>query len=52
MTKFRWMRWAGHVARRGDMRNTHMSLVRRRELRGMLGRVKYRWEDNIKMDHK
>jgi hypothetical protein len=45
----RRMRWAGHVARMGEMRAAYI-LVGRPEGRRPLGRPRRRWEDNIKMD--
>jgi hypothetical protein len=46
------MRWAGHVAHMGDIRNVYKILVGNPEERRLLGRHKRRWEDNIKMDQK
>jgi hypothetical protein len=46
----RRMRWAGHVARVGEVRGAYNILVGRPEGRRLLGRPKRRWEDNIKMD--
>jgi hypothetical protein len=48
--KSRRMRWAGHVARMGKVRNAHSILIGRPEGRRPLGRPRRRWEDNIKMD--
>jgi hypothetical protein len=48
--KARWMRWAGHVARMGEVRGAYNILVGRPEGRRPLGRPTHRWEDNIKMD--
>jgi hypothetical protein len=48
--KSRRMRWAGYVARTGKRQGAYMILVRKREVKGPLGRPKLRWEDNIKMD--
>jgi hypothetical protein len=48
--KSRRMRWAGHVARMGEGRGAYRILVGRPEGRRPLGRLKRRWEDNIKMD--
>jgi hypothetical protein len=48
--KARRMRWAGHVARMGEVRGACNILVGRPEGRRPLGRPKRRWEDNIKMD--
>jgi hypothetical protein len=44
------MRWAGHVARMGEVRGANNVLVGRPEGRRPLGRPRRRWEDNIKMD--
>jgi hypothetical protein len=48
--KSRRMRWAGHVARRGEGRDVYKFLFWRPEGRRPLGRSRRRWEDNIKMD--
>jgi hypothetical protein len=48
--KGRRMRWAGHVARMGDVRGAYNILVGRSEGRRQLGRPRRRWEDNKKMD--
>jgi hypothetical protein len=48
--KSRRMRWAGHVARMGEKRNTYRILVGNPEGREPLGRPRRRWVDNIKMD--
>jgi hypothetical protein len=47
--KARRMRWAGHVARMGEVRGAYI-LVRRSEGKRPLRRTRHRWEDNIKMD--
>jgi hypothetical protein len=44
------MRWAGHVARIGEVRDAYNILVGRPEGRRPLGRPRRRREDNIKMD--
>jgi hypothetical protein len=44
------MRWAGHVAHRGEERGVHRVLVGKPEGKRPLGRSRRRWEDNIKMD--
>jgi len=44
------MRWAGHVARMWDGRGAYKVLMGRPEVRRRLGRSRYRWNDNIKMD--
>jgi hypothetical protein len=48
--KARRMRWAGHVARMGDVRCAYNILVGNSEGRRPLGRPRRRWEENIKMD--
>jgi hypothetical protein len=48
--KARRMRWAGHVARMGEVRGAYNILVGRPEGMRPLGRPRRRWEDNIKMD--
>jgi hypothetical protein len=48
--KARTMRWAGHVARMGEVRGAYNILVGRPEWRRPLERPRRRWEDNIKMD--
>jgi hypothetical protein len=50
MIKSRRMRWAGHVARLGEKRNTYMILVVKPEGNRPLGRPRSRWKDNSKMD--
>jgi hypothetical protein len=44
------MRWAGQVARWGEVRGVYNILVGRPEGRRPLGRPRRRWKDNIKMD--
>jgi hypothetical protein len=48
--KARRIRWAGHVARMGEVRSAYNILVGRPEGRRPLGRPRRRWEDNIKID--
>jgi hypothetical protein len=50
MIKSRRTRWAGHVARMGEKRNTYRILVGKPEGRRPLGRPRRRWVDNIKID--
>jgi hypothetical protein len=50
MIESRRMRWAEHVARRGEKRNAYRILVGEPEKKRPLGRPRRRWEDNIKMD--
>jgi hypothetical protein len=40
------MRWAGHTACMGEMRNVYKILVRKPEGKGPLGKPRHRWEDN------
>jgi hypothetical protein len=48
--KSRRMRWAEHVARMGQKRNTYRLLVGKPEGKRPLGRPRRRWVDNIRMD--
>jgi len=48
--KSRRMRWAGHVACMGERRGVYRVLVGKPEGKRPLGRLRRRWEDNIKMD--
>jgi hypothetical protein len=50
MIKSRRMRWAGHVSRMGKKINAYRILVGKPEGKIPLGRLRCRWEDNIKMD--
>jgi hypothetical protein len=50
MIKSRRVRWAGHVARMGAMRNAHRILVGKQEGKRPLGRPRHRWVDSIKID--
>jgi hypothetical protein len=50
MIKSRRMSWAGHVARMGALRYSYKILVGNSEGKRPIGRLKERWEDNIKMD--
>jgi hypothetical protein len=50
VNKSRRLRWAGHVARMGERGGAYRVLVRKSEGRIPLGRLKRRWENNIKMD--
>jgi hypothetical protein len=49
--KSRGMRWAGHVARMGEMRNAYI-LVGKPDGSKPLGRPRRRCKDNIKMDNR
>jgi hypothetical protein len=48
--KSRRLRWAGHVACMGERRGAYRALMWKPEGRRPLGRPRYRWEDNIKID--
>jgi hypothetical protein len=48
----RRMRWAGHVSRMAEGRGVYGVLVGRSKDKRPLGRPRYRWEDNIKMNLK
>jgi hypothetical protein len=48
--KARRMRWAGHVARMGEVRGEYNILDGKPEGRRPLGRPRRRWEENIKTD--
>jgi hypothetical protein len=48
--KSRRMTWAGHVARMGEGRGVYTVLAGRPERKRPLGRLRCRWEDNIKLD--
>jgi hypothetical protein len=44
------MRWAGHVARIGERRGVYRILVGKLEGKRSFGRLRRRWDDNIKVD--
>jgi hypothetical protein len=48
--KWRIMRQAGHVARTDESRGTYRILVGKPDGKRLLGRLRRRCEDNIKMD--
>jgi hypothetical protein len=50
MIKPRRMRWVGHVAHMGEMRNAQTILILKLKGKRTLGRPRNTWEDNIKMD--
>ena len=50
MIKSRTMRWAGHVAQMGLERFIYRVLVGKPEGKRPMGRLRIRWEDNIKMN--
>jgi hypothetical protein len=45
------MRWAGHVAHKGEMKNVY-KIVGKPEGKRPLKRPRHKWKDNIKMDLK
>jgi hypothetical protein len=45
----RRMRWEGHVARMEEGRVVHKVLLGKPERKRPLGRPRFRWEDNIKI---
>jgi hypothetical protein len=48
--KSRRIRWAGHVARLGEKRNTYKILMGKLQGKRSLRRPRHRWMDNIKTD--
>jgi hypothetical protein len=48
--KSRSMRWAGHEARMGEMRNVHKILLIKSEGKRPLRRPRHRLKDNTGMD--
>ena len=48
--KSRRIRRAGHIARMGERTGVYRILVGKLEGKRPLGRHRYRWEDNIRMD--
>jgi hypothetical protein len=44
------MKWVGHVTGMGERRGEYRVWVEKPEGRRPLGRPRYRWENNIKMD--
>jgi hypothetical protein len=49
MIKSKSIRYMGHVAHMGEMRNAYKMLVAKPEETRLLRRPRSRWEDNIKM---
>ena len=47
--KSRRMRWTGHVASMGERRDVYRVLLRNHERKSPLGKLRRRWEDNIKI---
>jgi hypothetical protein len=50
MIKSRSMRWAGHAVRIGEKRNAYRIVVGKPEGKRQLGRLRRKWEDNVKME--
>jgi hypothetical protein len=50
MLKSRRKRWTGHISRMGKERNAYRLLVGKLEGKRPLGRPRWRWVDNIKMN--
>jgi hypothetical protein len=48
--KSRRVRWAGHAARMGEMRNAYNILVKKSEGKRPFVRPRCRWEYNIRID--
>jgi hypothetical protein len=44
------MRWAGHIARKGERRGVYRALVGKPKRKSLLGRTRRKWDDNINMD--
>jgi hypothetical protein len=44
------IRWAGHIARMGEKKNSYRILMGKSEGKTPLGRPRRRWMGNIKMD--
>jgi len=52
MMKAKWMRWTGHVAHMGIMKNVYKILVGKHEGKMSLGRSRFTRENTIKMEGK
>jgi hypothetical protein len=50
MIKSMRMRWAGYVAQMGATRSAYRILMGKSEGKRPLGRPRYRWVDNIKIN--
>ena len=50
MIKSRRLRWAGHVGRMEEGRSAFKILTGKLTGKKPLGRPRYRWEDNIRME--
>jgi hypothetical protein len=50
MLKLNRMRWAGRIARMGEMRNAYIILVGNPERKSPVGNSRGRWKDKIRME--
>jgi hypothetical protein len=50
MIKSRRVRWAGYVARLGEIIGSYRAMVGKLEKKRPLGRTRHKWVDNIKMN--
>jgi hypothetical protein len=50
MIRSRKIKWSGHVARMGEIRNAYRILVGKPEGKKPIGKPSHRWENNIKLD--
>jgi hypothetical protein len=50
VVKSRRVRWVGHIARMGEMRNAYKIMVGRPEGKRPIEKPRRRWEGNIRMD--
>jgi hypothetical protein len=44
------VRWSGHVVCTGEKRNTYRVLMKKPKRKRSLGRRRYKWEGDVKMD--
>lgn len=51
VSKSTTMRWEGHVARIGEMRNTYRTVIEKPEGKRLLDRPSHKWEVNIKVEY-
>ena len=52
MIKSRRLKWSGHVVRMEEGRSVFKILIRKSTGKRPLGRLRHRWENNIRMDLK
>jgi hypothetical protein len=50
MIKSKRIRWVGHVACAGEIRNMYKILVGEHEGKRPLGRLRHRWENNTELE--